>query len=115
MAARRFPSTGELRLLRNARLLCEFGVRHTAHHHDQGHLEALDRRQLVWNVANAAVVRNGHAPVRAAVRQPLLVAASGREQVAMALDLEAGLGQDARELLSQVAIGEPDAVHAAWQ
>ena len=76
----------------------ELGVRRPAHHQDQRHLEALHRGQFVGHVADAAVVCDGHAPVGSAMLQPLLVAAIGREQVAVTLHLEAGVGQDAWKL-----------------
>jgi hypothetical protein len=91
----------------------QLGIRRLAYHDHQPHAEVLDRGQLVGHVADAAVVGDGHAAGRAAVLQPLLVAAVGREQVAVALDLQAGVGQDARKLLSEVAVGEPDPAHAA--
>jgi hypothetical protein len=43
----------------------------------------------------------------------VFVAAIGRKQVAMPFDRNARVGQDARELLPEVAIGEVDPAHAA--
>ena len=55
----------------------------------------------------------GNQPVRAAVLQPFFVAALGLEQVAVPLDDYPGLGKDARKLLSEIAVGEVDPIHAA--
>jgi hypothetical protein len=45
--------------------------------------------------------------------RPLFVAAIGREQITMSFNNDPGIGEDARKLLSEVAVGEPDSAHAA--
>ena len=45
--------------------------------------------------------------------QPLLIASVRLEQVAVSLNLDPGISQDARKLHSEVAVGEIDPTHAA--
>ena len=87
--------------------------RRLPHQDEQGHLEALHRLQLIRDIPNAAVVGDGNPPVRAAVLQPLFVAALGLEQVAVSFNGYPGFGEDARKLLSEIAFGEVDPTHAA--
>lgn len=47
------------------------------------------------------------------VLQPLFVVALGLEQVAVPFNDSPGLGEDARKLLSEVAVGEVNPTHAA--
>jgi len=47
------------------------------------------------------------------VLQPLLVGAVRRKDIAMALHRNAGVGEDARKLLPEVAVGEVRPAHAA--
>jgi hypothetical protein len=79
----------------------------------QRHPEPFDGFQFVGHVPDACVVRNSDAVMRTAVLQPLLIGPFLFEQVTMAFHGNARVGQDAGELLSQVAVGEVDAAHAA--
>jgi hypothetical protein len=45
--------------------------------------------------------------------EPLFIAAVGLEQVTVPLHGQPGLGEDARKLLSEVAVGEVNPAHAA--
>ncbi len=45
--------------------------------------------------------------------RPLLVASLGLEQVTVSFNNDPGIGEDARKLLSEVAVGEVDPTHAA--
>ena len=59
-----------------------------------------------------AVVGDCNPPVRAAVLQPLFVAPFGLEQVAVSFNEYPSISEDARKLLSEVAVGEVDPAHA---
>jgi len=63
--------------------------------------------------ASARAVGDGDQSVAPAVFQPLFVAARGLKQIAVPLNGEPGLGEEARKLLSEVTVGEVDATHAA--
>jgi hypothetical protein len=58
-------------------------------------------------------VGDGNPALGDAVLKPLFVAALGLEQVAVPFNDHPGLGQDERKLLSEVAVGEVDPIHAA--
>ncbi len=58
-------------------------------------------------------MRNSDSAARAAVLEPLFVAAVSGKEVSMSLDRYACFGEDSRKLLSEVAISEINAVHAA--
>lgn len=69
---------------------------------------AFDRLGLVfWEPGD------GDPPVHAAMLRPLFVAAIGLEQVTVSFNNDPGIGEDARKLLSEVAVGEVDPTHAA--
>ena len=69
---------------------------------------AFDRIGLVfWEPGD------GDPPVHAAMLRPLLVASLGLEQVTVSFNNDPGIGEDARKLLSEVAVGEVDPTRAA--
>lgn len=72
-----------------------------------------DRSALVDPVPDALVVGDGDAAMRAAVFQPLLIGAVRWKQIVVPLDVKAGCGQDGRELLPEIAIGEVSPDQAA--
>lgn len=116
-----FPMKGGERPSRNASIRCRVRTklwassarRRLPHQNEQRHLEALDCLQLVRDIPNTAVVGDGYPPGRAAMLQPLFIAALGLEQVAVPLDDDPGISEDARKLLSEIAVGEVDPAHAA--
>lgn len=74
---------------------------------------ALNRGQLVRCVSDALVVRDGNAPVSAAILEPLLVRTIVREEITVSFDDQSRVTQPFREPLPQIAIGEIDAAQAA--
>ena len=91
----------------------EFCRRRLSDHDEQRHLEALHRRQLVRNVSNSTVVRNRDSAIPSAILKPFFIAAVGRKEVRVSLDRYPGFSEDSRKLLSEIAISEEDAAHAA--
>lgn len=79
----------------------------------QGELMLHDRITLVDPVADTLVVGDRDAAMRAAVFQPLLIRAIGWKQIMVPFDLKAGCGQDGRELLPEITVGEINAGQAA--
>lgn len=69
--------------------------------------------KLVRRIADAFVVSKRDAAVAAAMLEPLLVGAVGREEVVVPLDGQAGGGEDFWEAFAEVAVREIDTAHAA--
>lgn len=95
------------------KILCKLRERNLSDHDQQCHAVLDDGGKLVGGVADALVVGDADTAVAAAVLEPLFVGAVGREEVRVPFDAQAGGGENFREALSEIAVGEPDEAHAA--
>lgn len=79
----------------------------------QRHLMFNDCRQFVGLVANAAIMGDGYPATCANLFKPDRVRAIVCEVVCMSLDPQTGGGKYFWKALSEIAVGEEDAIHAA--
>ena len=91
----------------------EFRVGRCADDDEQCDVVREHARQLVRRVADAAVVRDRDPATPPDLTQPGLVGTIGRKVVAVALDVQAGGGEDVAEPVAEVPVGEEDTCQAA--
>lgn len=91
----------------------QLGVGSFAKHDPKRDSMSNDSFTLVRDVANALVMRERDSAIAAAMLEPLLVGALGREEVVVPLDRQAGCGEDVREAFTEIAVREVDTAHAA--
>ena len=81
--------------------------------HQQGNTVLHHGSQLVRLVADTAVVRDDDPSLPAHRFEPLRVRGVVSKVVGGTFDLQTGGGEDARKLLSEIAVSEKDSVQAA--
>jgi hypothetical protein len=91
----------------------EIRIPHISDHNQQRHPMLHDRRQFIGLVADASVMCDRDPATLADLFQPGLIGTVRREVVRMSFDMQTSGGQDFWKTLSEVAIGEEDAAHAA--
>lgn len=92
--------------------VCQLRERRVPDDHEQADAMPHDRGKFVGLVANPAIMGDGHPAALADGFQPLFVRAVGREVVCMTFDGQAGVAQDVRKFLAQIAVGEEYRAHA---
>lgn len=93
--------------------VCELWIRGVADYDQQGDSVLNDCCELVGFVSDAAIVGEGYPAALTYFLQPDRVGTIMREMICMPLYVQAGGGQNFRKALSEVAVGEKDATHAA--
>jgi len=82
-------------------------------HDEQGDAMFHHRIQFIRFVPNSAVVGDSHPAPLTNLFQPNFVGTVVLKMVGMSFDVETSSAQNFRKALSEVAIGEKDAAHAA--
>lgn len=92
---------------------CELRVRGMTYYDQQGNPVLNDRCELVGFVSDAAIVGDGHPAALTYFLQPDWVWTIMGEMIRVPLYMQTGGRQNFRKALSEVAVSEEDATHAA--
>jgi hypothetical protein len=93
--------------------VCELRVRGMADYDQQGNSVLNDCCELVGFVSDAAIVSDGYPATLTYFLQPDRVGTIMMKMICVPLYVQTGGGQDFREALSEVAVSEKNATHAA--